>query len=385
MVGFVVLSLLALSACDQSQWVNPDHTAIKLTGQTMGTVYQITLFPPTTHSTSHALDKKRPLDNKKSTDEKRQETGVTMTSSSSDSIQSIEHHPTIQQQIDQKLIEINKVMSTYSPDSELSRLNDVVEDHCIPLSAPLFELIALSKQIGKESSGFFDVTVGPAVDAWGFGPVEMDAIPTDQDIAILNHQIGDDAVLLESAPLCVRKKAPRRIDLSAIAKGYAVDELVGLLKSQGYQAFLVEIGGEIWAEGLKPNGQPWRIAVESPLKSGQRHIQRALSLHNIGVASSGDYRNYYEKAGKAYSHTINPHTAKPVDHSLVSATVLAKTVAEADAWATAFLAMGTVEALTIADRKKMPVLLVERSSENQLKEYQSEALEDFLIMGNDSK
>jgi thiamine biosynthesis lipoprotein len=266
---------------------------------------------------------------------------------------------TIQTDVDALLGEINHIMSTYDPESELSRFNRMRTTDWVSASAPLRDVLKTALEIGAQSEGAFDITVGPLVNLWGFGPeVHPDRIPRETDIAAARTRSGLDKIALSETQPAMRKHRPDVfLDLSGIAKGYGVDRVAELMTARGIEHYVVEIGGEIRVRGLKDHDIPWRIAIEKPL-SGERSVQTILSLSDIALATSGNYRNFFEIAGRRYSHAIDPTTGWPVDHHLVSVTVLADTSMRADAWATAFQVLGPERGMAIAERLNLPVLFV---------------------------
>jgi FAD:protein FMN transferase len=185
--------------------------------------------------------------------------------------------------------------------------------------------------------------------------------------------IGMDRLAARQDPPALRKTAPGlQVDLSSIAKGWAVDEIAGLLRDAGHAAFLVEIGGEIRAGANKPDGSPWRIAVETPV-TDRREVRRVVPLTDMAMATSGDYRNFFEAGGQRHSHTLDPRTGQTVRHALASVTVFAPSCAEADAWATALLALGDRDAPAVAEAAGVEALFIVRRGE-ELVEFASDAL-----------
>ena len=266
---------------------------------------------------------------------------------------------TMQIEVDALLAEINHTMSTYDPESELSRFNRLRTTDWVPASASLRAVLNAAMEIGAQSEGAFDITVGPLVNLWGFGPeVHPDRIPLETDIAAARTRRGLDKITLSATQSAIRKHRPDVfLDLSGIAKGYGVDQVAELLTAHGIDHYMVEIGGEIRVRGHKEHETPWRIAIEKPL-SGERSVHTMLVLSDIALATSGNYRNFFEIDGRRYSHTIDPTTGRPVDHHLVSVTVLADTSMRADAWATAFQVLGPERGMAIAKRLNLPVLFV---------------------------
>ena len=265
----------------------------------------------------------------------------------------------MQIEVDALLAEINHTMSTYDPDSELSHFNRLRTTEWVPASASLRDVLKAAIEIGAQSEGAFDITVGPLVNLWGFGPeIHPDHIPLERDIAAARGRSGLDKITLSDTQPAIRKHRPDVfLDLSGIAKGYGVDRVADLMTAHGLDHYMVEIGGEIRVRGFKEQDTPWRIAIEKPLSS-ERSVQTMLALSDIALATSGNYRNFFEIAGRRYSHTIDPTTGWPVDNNLVSVTVLAETSMRADAWATAFQVLGPERGMAIAERLNLPVLFV---------------------------
>jgi thiamine biosynthesis lipoprotein len=200
--------------------------------------------------------------------------------------------------------------------------------------------------------------VGALVNLWGFGPeASLRGVPSPLAVKMARKNVGYQSLEVNPGNYLIRKRKALYIDLSAIAKGFAVDQLSRLLRAQGYHDFLVEIGGELFASGRAPGNRPWQVGIELPSALG-RAIYTSLPLQNMAMATSGDYRNYFKQGGKRYSHTIDPRTGYPIDHSLVSVTVLAKSAMLADAWATAISVLGADMGLQLANRQQLAVLVI---------------------------
>jgi thiamine biosynthesis lipoprotein len=254
----------------------------------------------------------------------------------------------VQPRVDALLVDINRSMSTYDPDSELSRLNANPSTDWIALSAPLYHVLDAAKRIGRASGGAFDVTVAPLVNLWGFGPEVRADFPAGTAIREVLRRVGQEHFELRGEPSGLRKRrGDLTIDLSGIAKGYAVDAVAELLEILGVTDYLVEIGGEIRARGRNAAGEPWRIGIESPV-SERREIAQTVALTNTGMASSGTYRNYFERDGVRYSHMIDPTTGYPVTGNLAGVTVIHDSAMIADAWATALMTLGAVRGPAVA-------------------------------------
>ena len=265
----------------------------------------------------------------------------------------------LEQQIEQLLSKVDNSMSTYKKDSEISQFNRLSAGKTMTISQEFAEVVKISQKVWQLSNGAFDPTIGPLVDLWGFGPGERhDSIPSSKIIALTKAKIGFDSVVLKEQTLSKTKAV--ELDLSAVAKGYAVDRVADLLEMLALPDYLVEIGGEIRVSGLNADSVAWRIAVEQPQLFAE--VDRVLSITDIAVATSGDYRNYFEKDGVRYSHTINPNTGMPVNHNLASVTVFAGSCAEADAWATAFSVIGAEQSLELADKHNLAAYMLVREN-----------------------
>lgn len=271
--------------------------------------------------------------------------------------QSAETHKALQATVHEALSKVDGSMSTYKPNSELSTFNDGPAGTDVALSPALAEVMALAFDINQRSDGAFDVTVGPLVERWGFGAKgDLDELPSDAELDALRARLGHDHLTL--GPASLRKDAPElRVDLSAIAKGYGVDQAAAALEAAGYHDFMVEVGGEIRVAGTTEAGRAWRLAVEKP-SAQERAIYEVVELRDQALATSGDYRNFTLVDGVRYSHTIDPTTARPVKHRLASVSVVADTCAEADALATALNVLGPERGLALAEREGLPALFL---------------------------
>ncbi len=255
-------------------------------------------------------------------------------------------------QIDSLLEEINQKMSTYIKDSELSLLNEAKEGwHSV--SPETFSVIKEAFEISQKTSGAYDITVGPLVNLWGFGPKGEKKIPGLEEINRTKQYIGIENIELDSQnSQILKKKSQVFIDLSSIAKGYGVDRVSKFLLDIGLINHLVEIGGEIVVHGKKYDNY-WRVGIEKPT-SGAAQTLKSLSLvGKKAMATSGSYRNFFESKGQKYSHTIDPRTFKPVSHRLISVSVIAESCQTADAWATALMVLGPEEGTQIAQKEKL--------------------------------
>jgi len=265
--------------------------------------------------------------------------------------------------IERELEAINQSLSTYIPDSEISVLNAATADSPVHLSTRFATVLDAALAVGRLTDGAYDVTVGPLVELWGFGAETRAPGPPD-DLAINSAMnfVGAHRLSWDASSSTLRRPVGMRVDLSSIAKGYAVDQLSEALAARGIVDSLVEIGGELRASGHRPEGGPWRLAVESPDPAQARFIE-ALSVSNAAVATSGDYRNFFEYDGRRYSHLVDPRTGYPVAHELVSVTVIDPSCMTADALATALLVLGLEGARDLAEELGLAAHFVARGQD----------------------
>ncbi len=264
--------------------------------------------------------------------------------------------------IQSSLDSVERLMSTYDSSSELSLFNRHASSLPFEVSAATLEVFRVALDVSERSGGGFDVTVGPLVDAWGFGPSDRAPTPpTDSVLALLADRVGYDLISINLDAGTLAKARPQTTaDLSAIAKGFAVDRVAEALIRIGFDAFLIEVGGELKARGRKTDGTPWRVGIERP-EGDVRTALMTLDLVDMAVATSGDYRNYYEVDGVRYSHIIDPRTRAPVRHSGASVTVLHGEAVFADAWATALSVLGPEEGYELAEQEGLAALFLVRS------------------------
>ena len=241
--------------------------------------------------------------------------------------------------------ELLKVDQSLSPFNEKSIITAINQNRQVKPDSMFLDVYQLAMQISEETEGAFDITVAPLVNAWGFG-FKNGIQPTQQQVDSLMQMVGYQKVSLVDG--YIRKKDPRTmLDCSAIAKGYGSDVVANYLRRHGVTNFMIEIGGEIVTSGLNPDRIPWKVGVTKPTDDSlntSHELQTILNVTDMGMATSGNYRNFYYKGGKKFAHTIDPKTGYPVQHSILSATVLAKSCAMADAYATAFMVMGMEKA-----------------------------------------
>jgi len=246
------------------------------------------------------------------------------------------------------LDQVDRLMSTYKKNSEVSQINRLEIDKPLKVSDQTIEVLSFSQAISEQTFGYFDITVAPLIDLWGFGSGEItDKKPDQHDIESALNSLGWKSLSIARETSTLSKNKAVQIDLSAIAKGYAVDQVADYLNSQAIVNYMIEVGGELVVAGVNPNSAPWRLGIEQP-DFGGRKAYTSVMLNKGGLATSGDYRNYFEQDGTRYSHTIDPRTGYPVKHKLASVSVIAQTCMEADALATALMVMGEVKGYQFA-------------------------------------
>jgi thiamine biosynthesis lipoprotein len=265
--------------------------------------------------------------------------------------------------IDDVLAQIDRSMSAYRADSELARFNASASTEWYEVSADLAAVVQAALEVSAASGGAFDITVAPLVAAWGFGPAgEPKVLPGDAQLAQIGAGVGYRKLHARLDPPSLRKEVPAlTIDLNGIAPGFAVDRLAERLRALQIENFMIDIGGEVRARGRNARGEAWHVAVEQPVDT-QRAPYAGVWLHDAAVSTSGEYRDYYEREGRRYSHTIDPRTARPLDREPGSVVVIAASTAQADAWATALNVLGPHDGLSLAAQRHMPVLFIERKA-----------------------
>lgn len=315
--SFLIMPL-ALAAC--APGAEARAKPIELSGQTMGTNYNIT-----------ALDHSRMIDANE-----------------------------LQVVVDTALAEVNSQMSNWDESSEISRFNALASTSDFSVSPALSEVMTAANSVHAASNGTFDVTVGPLIDLWGFGANGKGSeVPSDAAIADAMSRTGQSKALRLNNGQLGKNVPGAEIYLAAIGKGYGVDRVSRALQTFGLKDYMIEIGGDLYVSGLNPEGNQWQIGVEAP-DVGGRSAFKVVSASDLGMATSGDYRNFFEKDGVRYSHLIDPSTGLPVTHATTSATVLTENAMLADAWATAMLILGRERGLEIAEEHNLAVLFVER-------------------------
>ncbi len=329
----LMCNLLGLTGCDRQQ-------DIQFSGAAQGTTYTLKLAAVDSHFTKASL----------------------------------------QAEVDKILADIDSKMSNYRDDSEISHINQQHTTEWITISPEITELLTISKTVFQKSKGCFDLTVKPIFDLWGFSKHE-NRVPTPDEIQATLKHVGMQALEIDAPNNKIRKRDPLlAIDLSAIAQGYSVQALAKYMEQQGINNYLIEIGGEMKAKGIKSNQQPWKVAIQKPIPNSS-NIHRILEIkeqQGTAIMTAGTYRNFFEDHGQAYSHILDPRTGRPVTHQLLSVTVLHDDPTWADAWDTALLCMGETEAEQLAEAEQLKVLLIYQQ-DKELKEYVNTAFNQAAI------
>lgn len=280
-------------------------------------------------------------------------------------LQNLQKPEEVQKTLDDLLKQVNNEMSTYQPDSQISRFNAMQEvNKAVQISPDFAKVVREAIRLNRVTEGALDVTVGKLVNLWGFGPDKrLNKAPSAEQIAALAPSVGIEKLSVSDNSLM--KSVPNLyLDLSSIAKGFGVDKLAEHLESLGLANYLVEIGGELRGKGKNLQGVDWRIAIEQPTLAQGQAAQITVPLHNLGMATSGNYRNYFEdEQGNRLSHIINPKELRPVSHKLASITVFAPTTMTADGLSTGLFVLGPEKALEVAEREKLAVFLIIKNGE----------------------
>ena len=263
----------------------------------------------------------------------------------------------VKTQLEDALVAVNASMSTWDPQATISLFNNDESLEPFPIEPAFATVVAAAQAVSAASGGAFDVTVGPLIDLWGFGAggKRRAEPPSAEAIGEAQARVGFGKLVVRADPPSLQRTAPGvEVDLSALAKGYGVDVLAAVLGEAGLGNYLVDIGGEVRARGVNDRGVPWRIGVEVPDPSARGLVQEALPLKDLSLATSGDYRNFFEADGVRYSHTIDPRTGYPIPQRVVAH----REALWADAWATAMNVLGPEAGLALAERQTLPVLFI---------------------------
>lgn len=283
--------------------------------------------------------------------------------------------PDLQQQIDNRLAAINKSMSTYDPGSEISRFNAIESTSAsFSPSDDFLNVLQVAGKLYRLTDGAWDGTLDPLVNLWGFGRKgEVNHIPDDGEIRQTLAHVGFDRIRLDPSGTMTKKDPAVTLDLASIAKGYGVDEIARLLGSKGFSNFLVEIGGEVYARGRRKDGMPWRVGINRPDKTAAFiDVYKAVPLTDRAMATSGDYRIFFQIDDQSYSHILDPRTGRPVSNGVVSATVVAANCTVADGLATALMVMGPEKGVALVNRlASVACLIVVRQPDGTLTDHPS--------------
>lgn len=337
-----IVSALTLSACQPEK----QQQTITLQGETMGTTYTVKYL--------------------------------------SDGQDKLPSPAEIQKRIDDALKEVNRQMSTYQTDSEISQFNQLrTVNQAMPISQDFAYVTGEALRLNKLTHGALDVTVGPLVNLWGFGPQkEITHEPTAQEIQHASEMVGTDKLKLSQdgqQPTLAKTHPEVYLDLSSIAKGFGVDKTAAELEKLNIGNYLVEIGGELHGKGHNAQGNPWRIGIEQPNIVQGGATQITIPLDNKSLATSGDYRIFHvDKSGRRLSHIINPKTKQPISHNLASISVVAENATLADGLSTGLFVLGETEALKLAEQENLAVFLIIRTPQGGYHTKMSSAFKKLL-------
>lgn len=317
----VVAAFLLLTGCD----TGPQASPTVLEGKTMGTFWRVSLVDVNAQQ-AKALEQK------------------------------------IQAQLDSD----DQLLSTWKNDSALMRFNHATSTAPWPVSEAMADIVTESLRVGEKTGGAMDITVGPLVNLWGFGPDKQPEKTPDQaqiDAAKARTGLAHLAVINRAGGQFLQKNLPTLfVDLSTVGEGYAADHLARLMEQQGISRYLVSVGGALVSRGLNASGKPWRVAIQKPTDR-ENAVQAVVDINGHGISTSGSYRNYFELDGKRISHVIDPRSGRPIQHKLVSVTVIAPTALEADAWDTGLMVLGSEKAKEVAQREGLAVYMITKEGE----------------------
>ncbi|MEZ5462835.1 FAD:protein FMN transferase [Dokdonella sp.] len=268
--------------------------------------------------------------------------------------------------VQQRLDLVDRQMSTWKADSDLSRFNSAQADTWCELPPELFTVVQSALKLAAETDGAYDPTVGPLVDLWGFGADgERSEPPSQAAIRNVRERIGWQRLGIDADKHSAYQQGGTHIDLSSIAPGFALDLIGEYLESQGIVDYLVEVGGELRGRGSRPDGNAWRVAIQRPVDNdsvdGSIEAQHVLDLVDASLGSSGDYRHFFEDKGRRYAHRIDPRTGYPVDNAIASVTVMSALGIDADPLATALSVLGVEAGLEFANRRGLAVMFIVRT------------------------
>ena len=324
---FLAISLtFLLTACEES----PTRDKSEISGGTMGTYYRIAII------SSSLLD----LEDIKS-------------------------------DIEAILDDINSQMSTYITDSQISRFNQYQQNDWFNVSQDLASVSQKALEVFTQTEGLFDPTIGPLVNLWSFGSQNVPLkVPSPAQLKQVKRFIGADQLQVQADPPALKKiSAHLRLDLSAIAKGFAVDKIAHKLIELGHEDFLIDIGGELRSKGKNLDSEPWQIGIEKPDSASPQSVYKLIAISDKSIATSGSYRNYFEQDGVRYSHIINPHTGYPIEHKLVSVSVISDDCITADVYATALMVLGPNKGYDFALQYGLAVYMIEKKGDELISRF----------------
>ncbi len=288
---------------------------------------------------------------------------------------------TLQQKIQTQLDADDHLMSTWKDDSALMRFNHSTSTAPWPVSAAMADIVTTSLRVGEKTDGAMDITVGPLVNLWGFGPDKQPVNTPSQaqiDAAKARTGLAHLTVINRAGEQFLQKDLPDLfVDLSTVGEGYAADHLAALMEREGISRYLVSVGGALASRGMNAQGQPWRVAIQKPTDR-ENVAQAVVDINGHGISTSGSYRNYYELDGKRISHIIDPRSGRPIQHALVSVTVIAPTALEADAWDTGLMVLGTEQAKEVVKREGLAVFMIIKDGDG-FRTWMSPQFSTFLL------
>ncbi|MFJ4155593.1 FAD:protein FMN transferase [Pseudomonas sp. NPDC089752] len=265
----------------------------------------------------------------------------------------------VQAAVETILQDIDQHYSTYRGDSTVTQFNQLPANQCLALPPDMLDLVALGQHLAEQSAGAFDLTVEPLLNLWGFGPqARHEQVPDPLALAQARQRVGYRHLRIEGQALC--KDAPVQLDFNSIAAGHAVDLIAARLRAMGIGSFIAEATGELKAVGRKPDGSPWRIALELP-REDRQIARQVVPIDGLGVSTSGDYRHYFEQNGRRYSHAFDARLGRPVDHDLAAVTVLDASALQADGFSTLLLILGPEQGWDFAIAHDLAAVLVTRA------------------------
>ncbi len=284
----------------------------------------------------------------------------------------------VQARVEACLGRVNRSMSTFRPDSEISRFNALpAADTPLAISADFLSVMQTAQEIYRLTGGAWDGTVDPLVNLWGFGKAgALHQLPTAGAVERARQAVGFDLIAIDAGGRLSKRRPDVTLDLASIAKGYGVDQVAGVLSELGFKDYVVEIGGEVYAAGTRPDGTAWRVGINRPeATAGLDAVYKVVRLDNRALATSGDYRNFYQVEGKRYSHIIDPRTGAPITNQVVSASVVAPDCTRADGLATGLMVMGPEAGIALLDRLDgVEGLIVTRQADGTFKDYGSKGM-----------